>query len=134
MKPVTPKNMITLAGTIIKILQNHECFDEETNVYVLDPDNPDCGIVFNCMKKDEYRFPDGTKVPVQRGIRPERWADYANTETVTITFEGLLYEIVNDMSHPSHETFFADLAEAIKPYGLYADQGYPWSLSLYPDL
>ena len=49
MKPITPKNMIILAGTIIKILQNHECFDEETNVYVLDPDNTDCGMVFNCV-------------------------------------------------------------------------------------
>lgn len=61
---------------------------------------------------------------------PFDFVEYANTETITMTFEGGLYYILNGyidgwvkLSEEFHALF--------EKYGLYAEMGYSWSLAAY---
>lgn len=55
--------------------------------------------------------------------------EYNNPDTLTITFEGPLYDDYNGCTaHPQAEEAFQEIAQK---YGLYPEQGYAWSLAFY---
>ncbi len=56
---------------------------------------------------------------------------YNNTSPFVITFEGSMYEIVNDWR--SAPAVHAELYEIIKRYGFYAEQGHSWNMGFYPN-
>ena len=54
---------------------------------------------------------------------------YNNPETITVTFEGSLYDAYNGYIHES--TVEEDIQKICDKYGLYPEQGYAWDFSLY---
>lgn len=55
--------------------------------------------------------------------------EYNNPNTITMTFEGPLYDAYNGyVSHPHAEE---DIQKIADKYGLYPEQGYAWSLAFY---
>lgn len=60
----------------------------------------------------------------------EKIVEYANKNTITMTFEGPLYYDYNGYSEHSHHSY-DKLNQIAEPYGLYAEQGYAWSLAFY---
>ena len=59
---------------------------------------------------------------------PARCLEYYNRDTVTMTFEGPLYLVVNDYEEPRLKDEFDAI---FKKHGFYYEQGYAWSLSCY---
>lgn len=57
-----------------------------------------------------------------------RYVKYSNPDTVTMTFEGELYRIINEYSN-SHAC--REFRHIFKKYGCYYEQGYAWSLAVY---
>lgn len=55
--------------------------------------------------------------------------EYNNPNTLTMTFEGPLYDVYNGYtSYPHAEN---DIQKIAEKYGLYGEQGYAWSLAFY---
>lgn len=55
--------------------------------------------------------------------------EYNNPDTLTMTFEGPLYDAYNGCTfHPQAKKSFQEIA---LKYGLYPEQGYAWSLAFY---
>ena len=61
---------------------------------------------------------------------PLDFVEYANTETITMTFEGGLYHILNGYTAGwiKLEDEFKNIFEK---YGFYSEMGYAWSLAAY---
>lgn len=53
---------------------------------------------------------------------------YANEETLTATFEGAFNHALNYSDYARTDS---DLCKILEPYGLYYEQGYAWSFTLY---
>lgn len=53
---------------------------------------------------------------------------YANPDLITFTFEGALYEIMNNC--PNSKTI-QEMNALFEKYNVYMEQGYPWSAALY---
>lgn len=77
------------------------------------------GIYFN----NKYISEDKKKEDVD----VKKYLEYCNPKTVSMTFEGSLYEIINY----SGGKIVRDLESLFKKYNLYYELGYAWSLSLY---
>lgn len=60
-------------------------------------------------------------------IDVESQLEYCNPDTVSISFEGPLYDALNYGSYQTME----DLTVIAKKYGLYPEQGNAWNLSFY---
>lgn len=60
-------------------------------------------------------------------INPKENLEYYNPETITVTFEGPLYDIINYNNSSSYQ----QLCDLFERKGLYIEQGYAWSFSLY---
>jgi hypothetical protein len=56
--------------------------------------------------------------------------EYCNPELITMTFEGDLYYYINERPELKPVT---DLNNILKKYGCYYEQGFAWSLAVYPD-
>jgi hypothetical protein len=58
---------------------------------------------------------------------PSKISQYANDQTLHMTFEGELYRIIN------HDggTIYRKLVKIFEDAGYYFEQGYAWDLSLY---
>ena len=54
--------------------------------------------------------------------------EYCNPKTLTMTFEGPLYDLIN---HSMSGKTMEDLNGIFSRYGLYAEQGHAWSLACY---
>lgn len=64
---------------------------------------------------------------VIENVKGSRCVEYANDETITITFEGALYHLVNYGSMSLMNKF----SKLLEKYGYYYELGYAWSMSLY---
>lgn len=82
-------------------------------------------------------YVDGTKYSqfqteghwdIAQGVRGSQYTEYANDETITMTFEGYFYEIMNygRMSYVLEE--FNELVES---FGYSYELGEAWNLALY---
>ena len=60
----------------------------------------------------------------------ESQIEYNNPETITMTFEGPLYYAYNGYTDDGYRTE-DDIQNIMAKYGLYAEQGYAWSLAAY---
>ena len=61
----------------------------------------------------------------------EDYIEYANPDTITISFEGPLYTALNAWDLPCYDGTEEELQDIFKKYGLYFEYGYQWSLSAY---
>ena len=113
----------SLMEDIIKYLYEHDLF-EDVCIYTN-------GHLFSCDKKDgaipcsiaQYTYYDHGEWDVQSQI------EYNNPNTVTMTFEGPLYEAYNRYIPYAHAE--DDIQQIADKYGLYAEQDYAWSLAFY---
>lgn len=91
--------------------------------------SPDCRIYFN---NQCYHFnSSGIHTETLKNIKPSNFFEYANDQTVSMSFEGIFYKVMN---YPSHESDF-DLQQKfndlINSYGYYAQLGNDWNLTIY---
>jgi hypothetical protein len=123
-KPVTPENMRHLAENLIDFFAKEEVWSDMC-VYV---DG-------EAWKSDNYKKEyektttrKGTEYYVKKDVDIAKQLEYSNPKTVTITFEGPLYDIINNVDYD-----YADKLsdKFLKEYGLYFEQGYAWSMAAY---
>lgn len=101
---------------------------------VLDKHNSssDTAIYFN--NKRLATFTDGSygKWVLQEGYKGSDYTDYANNETITMTFEGMgsLYDAINYFNSET-QTLLLELDELFESYGYYYEMGNSWNLALF---
>jgi hypothetical protein len=61
---------------------------------------------------------------------PLDYFEYANTETLSMSFEGSLNHVLNGYVH-GWVKLEAEFSKLFEKYGLYYEMGYAWSLSAY---
>ncbi len=59
---------------------------------------------------------------------PAEYLDHCNSKTVTITFEGPLYDMINYMDYDYIYKLDQDI---LNDYGMYFEQGNNWNMSAY---
>ena len=62
---------------------------------------------------------------------PEDYFEYANPDTLSMSFEGSLYTALNAWDLPYYDGIEEELQAIFGKYGLYFEYGYQWSLSAY---
>jgi len=86
----------------------------------------DTRIYFN--GKCYHAIGDGKKWKTIPNMNPKDYTDYANEKTITMTFEGPLYGILN---YNTGSKTWEDFHNLIEKHGMFAEQGHAWDLSLY---
>jgi hypothetical protein len=71
---------------------------------------------------------DVAEVAMQEGLKGSNYTQYANDETITMTFEGDFYSCMNYGSNP---ILYEKFGELLKKYDLYFELGNAWNLALY---
>ena len=120
-KKLTKKELESLAVDLICFLQKHDLF-YMVNIYVnnkLLKDN-------KTTNAQHATTPFGSYYIVN-DINPKENLEYYNPETITVTFEGPLYDIINY----NNSSLYQQLCDLFERKGLYIEQGYAWSFSLY---
>lgn len=87
----------------------------------------DVRIYFN---NQAYDFKSPTIVELMENIKGTTYFEYANDETVSMSFEGNMYHILNYGESPSLLKKFDAIFEK---HNCYYEFGYAWSLSVYYD-
>lgn len=59
--------------------------------------------------------------------------EYANDDTLSITFEGAFYSVINYHMPSLHNEVMPKFKKILENYGLYYEQGHAWNLSTYYD-
>lgn len=119
-KKHTKKELESLAIKIIDFCCKHHMFTD-VNIYVGDyvyspePKNNNSKKFITNRKSTYY---------VTYGV-PD--VDYSNPETITMTFEGTMYDVMNYGDGKLAEELKSIFAE----YGLYYELGHAWSLSAW---
>lgn len=104
-------NLEVLAKSIATLLQEYDCEQEVAMYY----SNKRFSHFGNEWKEDE-------------GFKGSDIIEYANDKTITMTFEGSFYEVINYGLFPSLLEKFSKL---LKDYDLYYELGNAWNLALY---
>lgn len=129
-KTINETTMLQLMEDIILVLHRHGA-DEMVNFYVN-------GKHFSTdMNKDfiEQAIADNRtneKVSYYEDIKPcdvTKQIEYNNPKTITMTFEGPLYQDINYGSGK----ILKQIENKAKKYGLYSELGYAWSLAFYEE-
>lgn len=123
--PVTPKAMRKLAVKLMDYFQENGYWDE-MSIYVdgecWSSDSPGGKAAEKCMT------PNGTAYYARKNVNVAAQLEYCNPETVSIYFEGPLYETINYDDYD----FLSKLDKMfLDQYGLYFEQGYAWSIAAY---
>lgn len=66
-------------------------------------------------------------------INPKDYFEYANPETVAMSFEGEFYNVINGLVYYNggYWKLYEQFNNLIKKYGYYFELGNAWNLSLY---
>lgn len=63
---------------------------------------------------------------------PKDYIEYSNPDTITMSFEGGLYDALNyGFEFSAWRNVYEELQAIFGKYGLYFEQGYSWSLAGY---
>lgn len=84
----------------------------------------DTRIYFNGMAYDSVESTN--KYRTIEDIKPSDYF-YANNETVSMSFEGALYRLVN---HETSSALYRKFSKIFDKHNCYFEQGYAWSLSV----
>lgn len=79
-------------------------------------------------KKHKYYYNDPLHIIVKENENPLDYFEYANPDTISMSFEGPLYEIMNIFDD---SPILVEFNELLKEYGLYYELGNSWNLSCY---
>lgn len=121
-KEITSENMDALALEIIEFLQKNDLFQ-------------DVSIYCNNKRISSNVITEGDLVKTELGAyyvigncNVSSIVEFNNPNTITMTFEGPLYMVLNYGPAKTEEAFSALFIK----YGLYYELGYAWSLAAYP--
>lgn len=110
------KGLEELAFKIANLLKENEC-------------HIDVAIYFSGKRLTTFKGeqPYG-EWELQEGYKGSNCTKYANDDTITMTFEGAFYEVINyGVDNALYEKFM----ELLGDYGYYFEQGNAWNLALY---
>jgi|TARA_S200002703_G_C3608545_1_gene186873 hypothetical protein len=77
-----------------------------------------------------YSFENDGKITRRSGIKGSTRFHYANDDTVSMSFEGPLYEVLN-FYHPRSGELHEQLTNLVWEHGFWFEKGNAWNLSLY---
>jgi hypothetical protein len=95
----------------------------------------DTRIYFNnvCYDWSGNDFGD-TSYKLLEDIKSTEFFEYGNDNTVSMSFEGFLYDVINYESfHPEHRPILKEFDEIFEKHDCYYELGYAWSLSVFFD-
>ncbi len=117
--------MNEMAEELVDLLTQEELFDE-INIYV---NNTRYSSEKTKNAERQTTAKMGNAYWRTENVRAEDVVgEYANPDTLTMTFEGMLYDLLTD-GNPGVEGKLQSLFER---YGYYLEYGYAWSLAIYP--
>lgn len=124
MKQTKNARMEKLAMELIDLLIEHDMYIDVT-IYV----NNEMWSATRGRNDIERHTPKQNTFFVTDNVDVSKRIEYANPDTITLTFEGPLYTALNyyDQSHIRDR-----LDKLFLRYHLYAEQGHAWSMALYP--
>ncbi|MGF7012013.1 hypothetical protein M2146_002567 [Lachnospiraceae bacterium PF1-22] len=118
---ISRKNMKKLASEIVRLLVKEDMF-ENVAIYA-----------DNTRLSDTKRSSDDKEITINditcyvNDCDVTQVVEYSNPKTVTMTFEGALYDAINEG--------FLDVEEKLNvlgtEYGLFVERGHAWSLAFY---
>lgn len=116
------KNINKLTLEIIDFLYKYDLY-MNVNIY----SNNKLYTFSECNKKDyiKKQTKNNNVYYIVENVKPN--IEYTNPETITMTFEGPLYEALNY----GDGIIAKKLRNIFNKYNLYYEQGYAWSLSAY---
>ena len=71
---------------------------------------------------------DNNDIEVLHNVKGSSICEYANDDTVTVTFEGTLYQIMNGYLGAS---MYHKIEKIFEKYDMYSEMGNSWNISLY---
>jgi hypothetical protein len=77
-----------------------------------------------------YHWDSSGEVSVLEDILPSKYFEYANDETVSMSFEGRLNHAIN---YGTDKTLLKKFDKIFEKHNCYYELGYAWSLSVYFD-
>lgn len=92
----------------------------------------DVRIYFNnkCYDWNGDSYEDN-KFKVIEGIQGSTFFEYANDETVSMSFEGVLYEVLNYAFTSKHLRQLEEFEQVFEKHGVYFELGHSWNLSVF---
>jgi len=101
-----------------------DCIKEFLERYSL---NIDTRIYFNNMC---YSFDSSGNMTVIKNIKASDYFEYANDDTVSMTFEGPLYNALNH-GHWTSCVIVEEFAKIFENHGMHYEMGNMWNLAAY---
>lgn len=124
---VPREDMLILTETIIDYLNKRGLWEGEIVLYSNDKAYmPYLPKIANTTITKEKTTEGTTYFHINRSVK--NVTNYCNPDTVTMTFEGELYDLINR----NLDSTLQDLDRIGKEYGLFTEQGDAWSLAFYP--
>ena len=77
-----------------------------------------------------YSFKDDGEITRRSDIKGSTYFHYANDDTVSVSFEGPLYEVLN-FYHPRSAELHEQFMNLVDEHGFWFEMGNHWNLSLY---
>ena len=116
---MTHKETIEELAYEIKALLSKHNMDGDTCIYFNDKR-------LQCLTTNR---PRGWRL--EEGYDPTDYTEYCNSDTITMTFEGIrsMYNVVN--GYENKVTFMEEFEELLDMYGYYYELGNAWNLTLY---
>lgn len=68
------------------------------------------------------------EITVLRNIKPSDYFEYANNDTVSMSFEGQLY---NAMNGYTNSRIYNSIESIFNKYGYYMEMGNAWNIAVY---
>jgi hypothetical protein len=86
----------------------------------------DTRIYFNGMAYDSVNSTN--EYEALNDITPTDYFEYANNETVSMSYEGELYDLIN---HRTNSKLYQKFEQIFEKHNCWFEFGYAWSLSVY---
>ena len=127
---VTPAKLMKLAEDMIDFMTKRDLFYD---VFIYVNNKRIASNICSPDKTDDYEkkiTAKGSKYYISKdAYKGSDYVEYANDETITMTFEGPMYHEYNG-NYGNWKTYEA-FNKLPEKYGLWFEQGYAWSLSAY---
>ena len=125
-KKLTPAQIEKMATEIRKFLLDKQIWIDVTIYFN--------GKAFstNDRSGNHFAYNDPNDLIVIEDADPKRCMEYTG-EILCMSFEGPLYECINGYCGSFGEKVVGGLTKIFSKYGCYHEQGYAWSLALYPE-
>jgi hypothetical protein len=89
----------------------------------------DVAIYFNELRLQCFTTNNTKGWVLEEGFKGSEYTEYANDKTITMTFEGPLYDVLNSYMPLNH--FHEKFYNILKKYDYYYELGNAWNLALY---